>query len=62
MRFDNMPVCPLMGSKAFAKWGIDFVGPIDPPFYKTQLQYIIVAIIDYLIKWIEAKETRHNND
>ena len=26
----------LMGARAFSKWGIDFVGPIDPPAYRTQ--------------------------
>ena len=55
-----MPLCPLMGARAFAKWGIDFVGPIDPPAYRTQAQYIIVAI-DYLTKWVEARATRHND-
>ena len=38
-----MPLHPLMGARAFAKWGLDFVGPIDPPAYRTQAQYIIVA-------------------
>ena len=48
-----MSLCPLMGARAFAKWGIDFVGPIDPPTYRTQAQYIIGAT-DYLTKWVEA--------
>ena len=30
IKIDNMPLYPLMGARAFAKWGIDFVGPIDP--------------------------------
>ena len=47
-----------MGTRAFAK--IDFVGPIDPPAYRTQAQYIIVAI-DYLTKWVEPWATRHND-
>ena len=49
-----------MGARAFEKWGIDFFGPIDPPAYKTQAQYIIVAT-DYLTKWVETKATRHND-
>ena len=47
IRKDNMPLRSMMGARAFAKWGIDFVGPINPPAYRTQVQYIIVAT-DYL--------------
>ncbi|MCO5581406.1 hypothetical protein L7F22_035290 [Adiantum nelumboides] len=48
-----------MGARKFAKWGIDFVGPIAPSAYKTHAQYIIVAT-DYLTKWVEAKATARN--
>ena len=57
---DNMPLRPMMGARAFAKWGIDFVGPIQPPAHKTHAQYIIVAT-DYLTKWVEAKATVKND-
>ena len=60
MRFDNMPMHPLMGARVFVKWGIDFVGPIDPLSCRTQSQHIIVAM-DYLTKWVEAKARIHNN-
>ncbi|MCO5577076.1 hypothetical protein L7F22_030898 [Adiantum nelumboides] len=59
-RVDSMPLQPMMGVRAFAKWRIDFVGPIQPPAYMTQAQYIIVAT-DYLTKWTEAKATRKND-
>ncbi|MCO5592761.1 hypothetical protein L7F22_046764 [Adiantum nelumboides] len=59
-RVNSMPLRPMMDARAFAKWGIDFVGPIQPPTYKTQAQYIIVAT-DYLTKWAEAKATRKND-
>ena len=37
-----------MTARAFAKWGIDFVGPIKPASRHTQAT-------DYLTKWVEAK-------
>lgn len=56
-----MPLRPMMGARAFvAKWGIDFVGPIQLPAHRTQAQYIIVAM-DYLTKWAEAKATTKND-
>ncbi|MCO5558467.1 hypothetical protein L7F22_012051 [Adiantum nelumboides] len=57
---DDMPLRPMMGTRAFAKWGIDFVGPIAPPVYKTHTLYIIVAT-DYLTKWAEAKAIAKND-
>ena len=41
IKIDNMPLHPLMGARAFTKWEIDFVGPIDPLAYRNQSQYII---------------------
>ena len=57
---DAMPLRPMMGGRAFAKWEIDFIGPIDPPTMRTQAQYII-APIDYVTKWVEAKATQKND-
>ncbi|MCO5600156.1 hypothetical protein L7F22_054264 [Adiantum nelumboides] len=57
---DDMSLRPMRGARAFAKWGIDFVGPIAPPAYKMHSQYIIAAT-DYLTKWVEAKATAKND-
>ena len=50
----------MMGVRAFAKWGIDFVRPIDPPAHWAHAQYIIVAT-DYVTKWVEAKAKQKND-
>ena len=60
IRRDKMPLRPMMGARAFAKWGIDFIGLIDPPAHRTHAQYIIVAT-DYVTKWVEAKATQKND-
>ncbi|MCO5612157.1 hypothetical protein L7F22_066419 [Adiantum nelumboides] len=57
---DDMPLRPKMGARAFAKWRIDFVGPIAHPTYQTHAQYTIVAM-DCLTKWVEAKLTAKND-
>ena len=56
MHKDDMPLRPMMGVRAFAKWGIDFVGPIDPPAMHIHAQYIIMATY-YVTKWVEIKVT-----
>ena len=55
-----MPLQRMMGASAFAKWGIDFVGPIYPEAVHTHTEYIIVAT-DYVTKWVEAKATIKND-
>ncbi|MCO5555203.1 hypothetical protein L7F22_008746 [Adiantum nelumboides] len=57
---DDMPLRPMMGARAFVKWGIDFVGPNALRPYHTHVQYIIVAT-DYLTKWVEAKAKIKND-
>ncbi|MCO5551675.1 hypothetical protein L7F22_005179 [Adiantum nelumboides] len=59
-RVESMPLRSMMGVRAFAKWGIDFVEPLQPLAYRTQAHYFIVAT-DYLIKCAEAKATRKND-
>lgn len=43
----------------FDKWGIDFVGPIEPPSVRNS--YILVCT-DYVTKWAEAKPMKHPRD
>ena len=49
---DEMPLQPQVTFEPFEKWGMDFVGPINPP--SKQKSYIIVCT-DYLTKWAETK-------
>ena len=49
---DEMTLQPQVNFKPFDKWGMDFIGPIDPSSKKKQ--YIIVCT-DYLNKWDETK-------
>ena len=37
--FDRMPLRPMLSTRAFAKWGLNFVGPIKPPTKSTHAEY-----------------------
>eukprot|EP00253_Pinus_taeda_P026959 PITA_26959 len=52
---DEIPLQPQVTLEPFKKWGMDFVGPINPP--SNQKQYIIVCT-DYLTKWVETRQLR----
>ena len=54
-----MPLRPIVSTRAFVKWGIDFVGPL-PRAQGTRCQYLIVAI-DYSTKWAEAMASTKND-
>ena len=43
----------------FDKWGIDFVGPIEPS--SAGKSYILVCT-DYVTKWAKAKPMKHLQD
>ena len=49
---DEMPLQPQVTFKPFEKWGMDSLGPTNPPL--KQSSYIIVCT-DYLTKWAETK-------
>ena len=46
-RIDEMPLNPQMVLTPFDKWGMDFIGPIDPP--SNGKSYILVCT-DYLTR------------
>lgn len=51
------PLTPIMPLAPFEKWGIDFVGPVQPVTKHTRRRYILVAT-DYATKMVEADATR----
>jgi transposase InsO family protein len=55
-----MPLTPILALAPFEKWGIDFVGPINPPSRHGRHRYILVAT-DYATKWAEAEATKTND-
>jgi hypothetical protein len=48
----EIPLQPQISLEPFEKWGMDFIGPIDP--YSRKKKHIIVCI-DYLTKWAGVK-------
>eukprot|EP00253_Pinus_taeda_P004185 PITA_04185 len=52
---DEIPLQPQVTLEPFEKWGMDFVGPINP--HSNQKQYIIVCT-DYLTKWVETRAVK----
>ena len=56
---NHWPLTPILPISPFEKWGIDFVGPINPVSTRRN-RYIILAT-DYATKWVEARPTRKND-
>ena len=52
---NEIPLQPQVTFEPFEKWGMDFVGPVNPP--SKHKQYIVVCI-DYLEKWEETKAVK----
>ncbi|KAL1192733.1 putative mitochondrial protein [Cardamine amara subsp. amara] len=50
-RRNEMPHNPILEVEVFDVWGIDFMGPFNPPSHGNS--YILVAVY-YVSKWVEA--------
>ena len=56
---NHWPLTPIVPLAPFEKWGIDFIGPINPVNARKN-RYIILAT-DYATKWVEARSTKRND-
>ena len=54
-----MPLTPQVVITPFDKWGMDFIGPIDPP--SSGKSYILVCT-DYVTKWVEVRAIKNSRD
>ncbi|KAL3675122.1 hypothetical protein R1sor_025070 [Riccia sorocarpa] len=54
------PLTPILPLAPFEKWGIDFVGPIQPVTRYTRKRYILVAT-DYATRMVEAEATKKDD-
>ena len=54
-KMDEIPLHPQVALEPFEKWGMDFVGPIDPPSGQKKCS---IVCTDYLTKWAETKAVR----
>jgi hypothetical protein len=55
-----MPLQPVLPYFPFFKWGLDFIGPINPPSSVGNI--FILTTTDYFTKWTEAIPLRHVQD
>jgi hypothetical protein len=51
---------PVLPYFPFSKWGIDFIGPINPP--SSTWHIFILTTTDYFTKWTEVVPLRHARD
>ena len=56
---NHWPLTPIISLAPFEKWGINFIGPINPASARKK-KYIILAT-DYATKWVEARSTCKND-
>ena len=56
---DEMPMTPQIVVTPFDKWGMYFIGPIDPP--SSGKSYILVCK-NYVTKWEEVRAMKNARD
>lgn len=55
-----MPLKPVIATSPFIKWGLDFIGPINPP---SSVRHIfILTAKNYFSKWSEAVPLKNAKD
>jgi hypothetical protein len=55
-----MPLQHVLSDFPFSKWGLEFIGPINPPSFCRE--YLILTATDFFTKWNEAALLRHTHD
>jgi hypothetical protein len=55
-----MPLQPVLLDFPFSKWGLDFIGPINPP--SSAGQVFILTATEYFTKWVEVVPLKHSTD
>jgi hypothetical protein len=55
-----MSLQPVLPEFPFSKWGLDFIGPINPP--SSEGQFFILTATDYFTKWDEVFPLKHSTD
>jgi hypothetical protein len=59
-QFSAMPLQPVLPDFPFSKWGLDFIGPINPPSSVGHI--FILTTTDYFTKWTEVVPLKHAQD
>jgi hypothetical protein len=55
-----MSLRPVLPDFPFSKWGLDFIGPINPP--SSTGQHFILIGTNYFTKWAEVVSLKHSTD